>query len=73
MNRYSTQPYDGVHRYQYRNLPGNLCATPWFVQGGADNGAGVLEWCFDEQDARERLAIMVTYPEFSNLSINQWK
>jgi hypothetical protein len=34
------------------------------------NGAGVLEWCFDEADAKERLQIMKSYPQFQDLSID---
>lgn len=34
------------------------------------NGGGVLEWCFDESDANERLGIMRAYPQFQDLSID---
>jgi len=33
------------------------------------NGGGVLEWCFDREDAEERIKIMQAYPQFQNLSI----
>jgi hypothetical protein len=72
----ATKPHDGIDRYQYRNLPCNVSDPCWFVQGDfrdpSGHGGGVLEWCYDEQDARERLTIMQTYPEFSNLTVGQW-
>lgn len=74
---YTTKPYDGgpTVRYQYRNLPCNVSDPCWFVQGDfrdpSGYGSGILEWCYDEQDAQNRLAIMQTYPEFSRLSIGK--
>jgi hypothetical protein len=57
----------GFDDYRYRNLPcsieseGNL----WVV-GGHDKrtgGSGVLEWCYDEQDAQFILQQMSRFPE----------
>ena len=57
-----------VETYKYRSLP--CTAGDWSVCGSDTlNGAGVLEWCFDEADAKERLQIMKSYPQFQDLSI----
>jgi 2-oxo-4-hydroxy-4-carboxy--5-ureidoimidazoline (OHCU) decarboxylase len=34
------------------------------------SGAGVLEWCFNEADAKERLQMMKAYPQFQDLSVD---
>ena len=54
--------------YTYR---GRDCRNrAWYV-GGEDTaphgGVGVLEWCNDEQDAKERMGIMARYPQFKGL------
>lgn len=64
---------DSVHeveKYKYRSLP--CSAGDWSVCGFDSllNGGGVLEWCFDQEDANERLRIMKAYPQFQNLSID---
>jgi hypothetical protein len=56
----------GFEDYTYRGLPCNIAPDEelWMV-GGHDKrgGSGVLEWCYDEADARERLLMMQRYPE----------
>ncbi len=56
-------------KYKYRNKPCTI--GKWFVQG-KDNlgGSGILEWCYDKEDAECRLSLMLIYPQFENLSID---
>lgn len=68
-------PYIGdcKHTYRYRNLPCSVVKKPWYVQGRDWlGGVGVLEWCRDEDDAKERMAIMSIFPQFANLSIGEY-
>ena len=70
-------------RYKLRNLPCSDAlgkAMPWSVYGNhretrpdgtTINGQGVLEWCWDRQDAVERLRLMRQDSRFSNLTIRQ--
>jgi len=70
-------------RYKLRNLPCRDALgkeMPWsvcgnhrekFPDGTTINGAGVLEWCWDRQDAVERLKMMQQDSRFSNLTIRQ--
>jgi hypothetical protein len=67
--------------YKMRNLPcrdglGN--EMPWCVCGNVSytledgtvmNGAGVLEWCWDREDAIKRMEMMRQDPRFSNLCV----
>lgn len=67
-------PYVGdcKHTYRYRNLPCSISKNPWYVQGqDVFGGIGVLEWCRDEFDAKERLSIMSIFPQFTELSIGE--
>lgn len=57
----------GFEDYSYRGLPCSIAPDSelWTI-GGHDKrngGSGVLEWCYDEADALERLAMMQRYPE----------
>lgn len=68
-------------KYKMRNLPcrdalGN--EMPWcvcgnekvtFSDGTVQTGGGVLEWCWDREDAAERLEMMRRDPRFSDLSV----
>lgn len=56
--------------YKYRSLP--CTAGEWSVCGfdSLRNGGGVLEWCFDQKDAEERIQMMKAYPQFQDLSID---
>lgn len=58
--------------YEYRNLP--CTAGVWAVVGHdrIRDAVGVLEWCYDQSEAEERLAIMARYPQFSNLRVERW-
>lgn len=62
--------------YVYRGLPCSIRddSELWAVQGqDARGGGGVLEWCYDEHDAREVLASMQRYPKrFLSLSATSW-
>jgi hypothetical protein len=69
--------------YRMRNLPcrdalGNemmwsVCGFESYTldDGSTITGGGVLEWCWDEQDAMDRLEMMKNDPRFSKLSIRQ--
>jgi hypothetical protein len=56
----------GFDDYRYRGLPCSIADDDqlWLV-GGHDKrgGSGVLEWCYDEDDAREVLASMQRFPD----------
>lgn len=54
--------------YVYRGL---ACThAPWAIGGIDREGSGVLEWCYDEVDAKQRLALMEAHPDrFKNLNI----
>ena len=62
---------DGAMKYKYRGLPCNVRpdADMWYVAGMDGNGGGILEWCTDEEDAKERLRIMKAFPQFKNLRV----
>lgn len=69
------------NNYKMRNLPcrdalGN--EMPWavcgnmreqFPDGTVVDGGGVLEWCWDREDASQRLEMMSADTRFSNLSV----
>lgn len=59
-------------RYKYRNLP--CTAGEWYVSGEDDYtfSGGVLEWCYDQKDAEERMIIMGQYSQFTNLKVGLW-
>lgn len=71
----SVKPY----RYKMRGLPcfdSRGHEMPWCVSGteevvyedgSTSVGGGVLEWCYDEEDANERLRLMRPDPRFKNL------
>lgn len=54
-------------RYRYRGLPCSIRSNDnlWCVSGRdlLNGGSGVLEWCYDEEDAEYRLSTM---KRFSN-------
>lgn len=56
--------------YTYRNLP--CTVGTWCVCGQDGTASGVLEWCRSEEDAKRRLSIMQTYPQFKNLCIDDF-
>lgn len=58
-------------QYKYRNYPCSIVSDDklWYVEGiDACGGSGVLEWCYDEEDAKVILAKMKQYPQFSQLA-----
>ena len=57
--------------YEYRNLP--CTAGEWAVVGEdrVMRAGGVLEWCWDEQDALERMVMMHRDPRFVNLAVEK--
>lgn len=59
--------------YKYRNLPctaGDWCVTGQDSSGGHYSG-GILEWCYDRKDAKDRLNQMKQFPQFSELKITR--
>lgn len=63
--------------YQYRGLPCNIAEDDdlWCISGHdkRTGGGGVLEWCYDEVDARFTLESMQRYPErFIGLKAAPW-
>lgn len=63
--------------YKYRNLPCNIRsdAALWCVVGkDSKGGSGVLEWCFDKEDAEERKMLMLSEEgRFSKLKAEKWQ
>lgn len=57
--------------YQYRNLP--CTDLSWHIWGhdNLNKMSGVLEWCYDEADAKNRLAKMQSAGHFEDLEIGQ--
>jgi sugar (pentulose or hexulose) kinase len=62
---------EGLIRYNYRGYPCNVLPDEemWYVAGMDGNGGGILEWCTSEQDAKDRMRIMKTFPQFANLRV----
>jgi hypothetical protein len=63
--------------YRYRNLPCNIAPDDslWCVSGhdNAHHASGVLEWCYNELDARRVLRDMqASSGRFSNLSAHKF-
>ncbi len=62
--------------YVYRNLPCNIVTDDqlWAVSGqDVRGGSGVLEWCYDEADARDILEAMNRFPErFLGIEACKW-
>lgn len=63
----------GFQDYVYRGLPCTIAGDEslWLVSGcdKRSNGGGVLEWCFDEEDAKDILDKMKQFPDrFSDLA-----
>ena len=64
-----------VYRYRYRSLPCNIQPDEklWCIVGGDGEGGGVLEWCYDREDAETRLKMMEADPRFSMLrAVKYW-
>ena len=74
---FSTEPNLNALRdcpvYRYRGLPCSIAKDEdlWCINGGdrINGGCGVLEWCYDEEDALYRLERMRKHPhQFQELS-----
>jgi hypothetical protein len=63
--------------YTYRNLPCTIVLDDqlWHVCGRdiVDGGGGVLEWCYDEADARAVFDRMLASGEFEKLSFGKYR
>ena len=68
-----------VHEYEpykYRDFPCTICDKDEWCVSGKDTlkgSGGVLEWCYNEEDAIERLKIMQQYAQFEDLSIGKFQ
>ena len=72
-----------TYTYKMRNLPCRDASgkeMPWCVcgnhsetleDGSVLTGGGVLEWCWDREDAEQTLAMMRRDPRFSNLKVSE--
>lgn len=64
------------YKYTFRNLPWYDERTktnmPWIVQGRCGEVFGVLEWCYNEGDAKHLMSQMEKDDSFSNLSISEY-
>jgi hypothetical protein len=64
--------------YKFRNLPCNVRPDwlLWCVNGGYRGGGGVLEWCYDQEDAERQLAMMqrhnALWGGFEHLSVGPY-
>ena len=61
--------------YTLRNLPCDITSDEslWAVSGSGPVSGGVLEWCYDEEDAKTRLSMMQLDPRYSNLTAHKWE
>lgn len=78
MHRFRANPNNtaliGCADYVYRGRGMDLCDAPWFVAGAdARGGSGILEWCFDEADAKEVMGEMSKHDRFKSLRIDSWE
>lgn len=66
----------GFEDYTYRGHPCSIASDEslWLVSGHDMRGSsGVLEWCYDEADARAIFASLSRFPErFKDLTIMPW-
>ena len=63
------------NNYKFRGLPCNIVpeASLWCVSGHcAGFGSGVLEWCYDEKDARFLLSRMKLDPRMKHLTVHRF-
>jgi len=65
--------------YKFRNL--TMAGATHFVSGNFKNetdefheeSGGIQEWCYDEDDAKNIMALMQQDPRFSNLQVEEWQ
>lgn len=60
--------------YTYRGLPSNIVPDEklWCVSGidALNKSAGILEWCYNETDAKQLIKDMRASDQFCGLSAN---
>ena len=68
-------PLEAEVKYKFKRRPCNIRPDHllWCVSGQYEGGGGVLQWCYNEQDANRVLAEMQQDPEFSNLRAHPWQ
>ena len=61
--------------YTFRSLPCNILPEDeiWCVTGFFNNGGGVLEWCYNEDDANERLKLISFDKTYTELKAQKYK
>lgn len=54
-----------------KEMPWSVCGhmVDRLADGTVVRGSGVLEWCWDREDALDRMAMMVRDPRFSGLYV----
>jgi len=66
-----------ARKYRYRNYPCNIVPDDklWEVSGLdlITGGGGVLEWCWDKEDAKHVYQSMKASGEFKSLSYSLWQ
>lgn len=66
-----------ANRYNYRGLGMNIADddTRWCIVGTdiANNSDGILEWCYDREDAQRRLSKMQRFSQFNNLQAMSYR
>jgi hypothetical protein len=63
-------------RIGIRNLPCDIAPENelWCVSGSRKdgNGAGVIEWCFDEEDAMMMETLLDRIGDWTDLRVHKW-
>ena len=62
-------------KYKFRGLPCNITTVDklWYVAGSFGSGGGILEWCYNEDDAKSVMKEMEKDPRFGNLCVNKYQ
>lgn len=64
-----------MQKYKFRNLSCSIRSDDklWCVSGQCEGfGSGVLEWCYDDDDANHRRSLMVKDKRMSNLTVERF-
>lgn len=73
------QPTQPPQPYQFRNLPCRVNGKqmPWIVGGicnfsATEIGAGILEWCYDQNDANTLANLMRQDSRFKEIKVREY-